>query len=80
MKQPGFRDSNDFCLHLEQIKIKNSFEGYIETLLWYHENESDLEIESLIKHLNSKIIENIKYEAIQQNMLKEKQELVSLFS
>jgi hypothetical protein len=79
MKQTGFKDSNEFCLHLEQIKIDHSFDGYIESLLWYHEHESDLEVEVLVKHLNPKIIEAIKYEAIQNNMLKEKQELVSLF-
>lgn len=79
MSNTGFKSSNDFCLRLETIKIDNNFEGYMESLLWYHENESDLEIDQLVKHLNPKILDHIKYEAIQQNLLKEKQELVSLF-
>lgn len=79
MNKTGFKDNNDFCLYLEKIKIEHNMEDYTEALLWYHENESDMDMEQLAKHLNPKILEFIKYEALQKNMLKEKNELVSLF-
>lgn len=75
----GFKDSTEFCVHLEQIKIEHSFDTYIETVVWYSEHESDMEIEDLTKHLNKKIKDSIAFEATNLNLLKSKEKLVSLF-
>lgn len=76
----GFRDANEFCLHLENIKRTYELDSYIETVCWYVENESDLEMESVVKHLNKKIMDAIQYEAINLNLLKDStKETVSIF-
>lgn len=75
----GFKDANDFSLHLENLKIEFGFDSYMETVVWYMENESDLDIDELVKYLNRKIREQIEYEALQLNMLKEKDTTISLF-
>lgn len=75
----GFKSSTDFCLYLERIKQEQELDSYIETVLWYAEHESDLEFEQIVRYLNKKIRDSIEYEAIRDNMLKEKDVLVSLF-
>lgn len=74
-----FKDSNDFCLYLEQVKKEQEFDTYMETLVWYSEHESDLDMEQLVKYLNKKIRDSIEYEARISNLLKENNTLVSLF-
>lgn len=74
-----FKDSNDFCLYLEQIKQEQDFDTYMETLVWYSEHESDLEMDQLVRYLNKKIRDVIEYEARVSNLLKENNTLVSLF-
>jgi len=76
----GFKDANSFCVYLEELKLKHNFESYIETVVWYVENESDLEPEDLVKYFNKKILDAIKFEAISSNRLKESTpELVGIF-
>lgn len=74
-----FKDSNEFCLHLEKIKQEQQFDSFIETVIWFAENESDLEMEQIVKYLNKRFKDGIEYEARQMNMLKEKDNLISLF-
>lgn len=74
-----FKDSNDFCIYLEQIKKNQELETYIETLIWYFEHESDMEMDTLVKHLNKKIRDGIEYEARTMNLLKDNEPLISLF-
>lgn len=74
-----FKNSTEFCLYLEQIKQENEFDTYMETLIWYSEHESDLELEQLVRYLNKKIRDGIEYEARVSNLLKENNTLVSLF-
>lgn len=75
----GFKTTNEFSIRLEQIKRDHNFESYIDTLLWYAEHESDAEIETLVKFLNKKIVDAIKFEAQTKNLLKSSTEMVSLF-
>ena len=75
----GFKSSTDFCLYLERIKQEQEIDTYLETVLWYAEHESDLEMEQIVRYLNKKIRDGIEYEARMMNMLKEHDELVSLF-
>lgn len=75
----GFKSSNDFCLYLEQIKTEQDFETYLETVIWYAENESDLDMDQLVRHLNKKIRDGIEYEARVMNLLKDRDDLISLF-
>lgn len=75
----GFKTPNQFCLHLEKIKEQQHLDSYIEAIVWYSEHESDLEIEQLVRFLNKKVRDAIAYEARTMNMLKDNDELVSLF-
>jgi len=75
----GFKTKNEFCLRLEDIKIEQSFDTYIETIAWYYENEADIEMEKLVKSLNSKILQAIEYEAMNNRLLRERVDLVRLF-
>lgn len=75
----GFKDPNDFSLYIETLKLDYRFDTYMETLVWYLENESDMELEGIVKYLNKKLKDSIEYEALQMNMLKQGNTLVSLF-
>lgn len=73
------RESN-FNIYLEIIKREYGFDSYIETVTWFAENESDMEIDQIAKHLNKKITEEIRKEAIEANMVKEKKsDILELF-
>lgn len=63
---------NDLPQRIERIKIDMKFDTYTETILWLHENETDVEIEEIAKNLNQKIVEHLRNEAIDVNMLKMK--------
>lgn len=76
----GFKTKNEFCLKLEEIKQEQNFETYLETILYYYEHNTDIEMEQLARFLNKKILDSVKYEANQLNMLKHQDDLVSLFS
>lgn len=53
----------DFNLYIEKLKLDKKFDTYIETLVYFIEYESDQEITAIAKHLNKKIVEEIKKEA-----------------
>lgn len=78
-KKTGFNNSTDFCIYLEQLKSKLEFDSYIETIVYYSEHESDVDLEQLVKFLNKKIVDGIKYEASQNNLFKDETKLISLF-
>lgn len=61
--------NNDLPQRIERIKIDMQFDTYMETILWIHENETDVEIEEIAKNLNQKIVEHLRNEAIDVNML-----------
>lgn len=64
-----FKDKNEFCLYLESLKAKHKLETYMETLLYFYENETDKEMEDIAKMLNKKIIDCIEREASMSNMI-----------
>lgn len=78
-RSTGFKDSNEFCIHLENVKRERGFETYMETVVWFSENESDADIEEIAKFLNKKIKDAIQYEAVMSNMMKDNTMPVSLF-
>jgi len=78
-QKTGFKSPNEFCLYLETIKQEQDFDSYIETIVWYSEHESDLEMDQLAKYLNKKLKDCIAYEARTMNMLKDNEPLVNLF-
>lgn len=65
-----FKNKNEFSLYLEDIKIKHKFDGYIETILYFYENESDHEIKEIVRMLNKKIIDSVRHEAESTGMIK----------
>ena len=75
-----FLKKNEFCLYIERKKRELKFDTYMETVLWYIENEADVDVDydNVSKSLNRKIKEAIEIEASQRNMLKEKMEFVEL--
>jgi hypothetical protein len=73
-----FLKQQDFCLYIESKKTELGFDTYLETVIWYIENESDQDFEHVAKNLNRKIIESIAVEANNRNMLKENNDLVEL--
>jgi len=65
-----FKSKNDFSLHIEQIKNKMEFETYIETVIYFYENETDQEMEDIAKLLNKKLIDCIEREGVSVKMIK----------
>lgn len=63
-------NQHDLCRKIESMKVEMGFETYIETIVWFHEHETDVEIEDISKHLNKKIVDHIQSEAIDNKMLK----------
>lgn len=75
----GFKNPNEFSIHIEHIKKTQEFDSYIESIVWFAENESDLEIEQIAKFLNKKLREAIEHEANIKNLLKDSSKSVQLF-
>lgn len=75
----GFKNPNDFSLYVEEIKRKQNLETYIEAVVWFAENETDLEMEQIVRYLNKKILTAIEYEANELRMLKENSKSIELF-
>lgn len=73
-----FKNSSEFSLHIEDLKISQGFDSYIETLTHYYENETDHEFDEIIKMLNKKIIDQIEVEAQNSGLLKGFQSIVRL--
>lgn len=70
MSNTGFKNANDFSLHLEKLKVEKQFQTYTETLVYFYENHSDHEMEALVKLLNRNIIEHIHAESIARGLIK----------
>jgi len=75
----GFKNPNEFSIHIENIKKEQQLETYIQAVVWYAENECDLEIEQIAKFLNKKIRDAIETEANELNMLKDNSKCLDLF-
>lgn len=73
-----FLQKTDFCLYIEQLKEQLGFDTYLETITYYIEHDTDLDYDKVAKALNTKILDNIRIEAMQLNMLKPKEEVVTL--
>lgn len=65
-----FKSKNEFCLYLEQMKQRLGFNTYIETIMYFYENETDQEMEDIAKLLNKKLIDCIEREGVDINMIK----------
>lgn len=66
-----FKNQSEFSLHIEKLKEENGFESYTETVAWFYENETDHDMEDIVKMLNPKIIGSIQYEAEERGLLKD---------
>lgn len=66
-----FLTVNDFSLYIEELKVKMEFETYMETVVYYYENETDHEMEDIAKMLNQKIRDSLHLEAMERGMMKE---------
>ena len=69
---------NDFNLYIERIKLEKGFDGYLDAITWYVENETNVDYDKIVRNLNQKIIDCIRLEAMKANLLKEKEEWVLL--
>lgn len=70
MSNIGFKTANEFSLHLEKLKLEKGFQTYTETLVYFYEEHSDHEMETLVKMLNRNIIEQIESESIARGVVK----------
>ena len=66
-----FLTVNDFSLYIEELKVKMEFDTYMETVVYYYENETDHEMEDIAKMLNQKIKDSLHLEAMERGMMKE---------
>lgn len=66
-----FLTVNDFSLYIEELKVKMEFETYMDTIVYYYENETDHEMEDIAKMLNQKIKDSLHLEAMERGMMKE---------
>ncbi len=66
-----FKTPNEFSIHIENIKLEQEFSTYIEAVVWFHDNETDAEMEDIVKMLNSKILGAIEFEATSNKLLKD---------
>jgi hypothetical protein len=64
-----FKTKNDFCLYLERLKKQHDIPTYVETIVYFYENETDQEMEDIAKLLNKKLIDSIEREASMNNMI-----------
>ena len=65
-----FKTKNEFCLYLENLKQDLELDTYIETIIYFYENETDQEMEDIAKLLNKKLIDCIEREGVNINMVK----------
>jgi hypothetical protein len=73
-----FLHKTDFCLYIEQLKEHFKFDTYLETITYYIEHDTDMDYDKVVKALNDKILDNIRIEAMKLNMLKPKEDVVTL--
>lgn len=66
-----FMSMNDFSIYIEELKMKMEFDTYMETIVYFYENETDHEMEDIAKMLNQKIKNNLHLEAMERGMMKE---------
>ena len=73
-----FLQKNDFSLYIEKMKEELGFDTYLETITYFIESETDMDYDKVAKALNDKILDNIRVEAMNLNMLIDKENLVTL--
>lgn len=59
-------------MYIEELKRDRHFDTYYDTVLWFVENESDQEVEQVVRVLNKKIVEEMKKEFIQTGVVRGK--------
>ena len=72
MESIVFDDNTNLSLYIEQIKEQQELSSFIEAVVWYHDNETDMEMVDIVKLLNTRILDKIKFEAQDNKLLKEK--------
>lgn len=74
-----FKDENEFSLYIENLQIEQKFDSIIETVLYFYENETDQEMEDIVKLFNRRLRERIEVEAIDGRMVADKTKQVRLW-
>lgn len=73
-----FNNENEFSQYIEELKVSRGHDTIIEAISDYYENDTDQDMSSIIKMLNKRILEQIEIEARDGNMLKVKEEVITL--
>ena len=76
---PMFKDENEFSLYIENLQIEQKLDSIIETVLYFYENETDQEMEDIVKLFNRRLRERIEVEAIDGRMVADKTKQVRLW-
>lgn len=67
----GFKSSTEFSLYIENLKTEKAFETFTDTILWFHENQTDADIEDIAKLLNKRIRDFLEVEAQASGRIKD---------
>ena len=73
-----FKDENEFSIYIETLKEREGLGTIIEALVFFYENETDQEMEDLVKLMNRRLREKVEAEAIDGRMVMDKTKLVRL--
>lgn len=73
-----FKDENEFSIYIETLKEREGLGTIIEALVFFYENETDQEMEDLVKLMNRRLREKVEAEAIDGRMVMDKTRLVRL--
>lgn len=73
-----FKDENEFSIYIETLKEREGLSTIIEALVFFYENETDQEMEDLVKLMNRRLREKVEAEAIDGRMVMDKTKLVRL--
>ncbi|AND75067.1 hypothetical protein pf16_144 [Pseudomonas phage pf16] len=65
-----YKDANEFSLYIEKLKVEREFDTYMETIMYFYENETDHEMADIAKMLNRKIIGELQLEGEASGLLK----------
>lgn len=73
-----FKDENEFSIYIETLKEREGLGTIIEALVFFYENETDQEMDDLVKLMNRRLREKVEAEAIDGRMVMDKTRLVRL--
>jgi len=66
---PMFKSETEFSIYIEELQHKLGFDSLIDTIVYFHENETDQEMEDIAKLINRRLKEKLEVEAKKNKLL-----------